>query len=237
MYTVCTPELIKLLANNFNCTVTIHRWFNSVKEQIDFGKQCGMIFDWPGCFVSVGNLAKWKDWIDELNLYRNEHVLNFSILVDMANGDTTSCVDTVEYIRKTFDKDVNIMAGNVATRSGYARLQEAGANFIRVGVGGSCFTSDMCVNIKNEIKKISEIKNGDLVYTHTGELKKVIALITYYSEEEIIKINDIKCTKNHEFYVINKEDESLVNENNIHQHAKWVSADKLNKNHLLIELE
>ena len=51
-----------------------------------------------------------------------------------------------------------------------------------------------------------------------------------------MKINNIKCTPNHEFYVINKKDKDLISENNLNDFAYWVSADELDKNlHLLIK--
>ena len=60
----------------------------------------------------------------------------------------------------------------------------------------------------------------------------------FHKNEEIISINGIECTKNHEFYVIEKKDAHLVNDNNIHEYAKWVEADSLDKErYLLIELE
>ena len=43
-------------------------------------------------------------------------------------------------------------------------------------------------------------------------------------------------TKNHEFYVIEKQYENLVNDENISHYAKWISAIDLDLNkHLLIQ--
>jgi IMP dehydrogenase/GMP reductase len=138
---VVTVDLLKLMVNKFNMPVTVHRWFDTVEDQIEFIKSCGsLVFDNPAFFVAVGAVAKWKDWIDKLNKFRDDQYF-FGILVDVANGDTKSCVDTVEYVKKTFDKSTNIMAGNVATKSGFTRLELAGANFIRVGVGGGSICS------------------------------------------------------------------------------------------------
>lgn len=57
------------------------------------------------------------------------------LLVDTANGHGNYAVDAVKRLREKFD-DLHIMAGNVATADGFARLSAAGADSVRVGVGG-----------------------------------------------------------------------------------------------------
>ena len=145
MDTVCSPKLLKMLHNDFNMPVTIHRWFNNVNEQIKFIIDCDFNFIWnnqENIFISVGNVSKWKEWIDKLieeTTSQGVALMNCSYLVDVANGDTKSAVDTVKYIRSKCNS--LIMAGNVATRSGFSRLQDVGANFIRVGIGGGSICS------------------------------------------------------------------------------------------------
>jgi IMP dehydrogenase len=58
------------------------------------------------------------------------------ILVDTANGHSKYAIDAVATIRKSLGQRIHIMAGNVATYDGFARLQDAGADSIRVGIGG-----------------------------------------------------------------------------------------------------
>jgi len=136
MDTVCSTNLLSCLSRMALAT-TVHRLFNTVKDQIDFLVTIGGTS--PSCFVAVGNIDKWERWIDTLLAWREETGRLFGILVDVANGDTKSTVKTVEYLRKI--GNLNIMAGNVATKSGFSRLQDAGANFIRVGLGGSSICS------------------------------------------------------------------------------------------------
>jgi IMP dehydrogenase len=57
------------------------------------------------------------------------------LLVDTANGHGKYAIDAVEALRDRFD-DVHIMAGNVATADGFARLAAVGADSVRVGIGG-----------------------------------------------------------------------------------------------------
>lgn len=108
---------------------------------------------------------------------------------------------------------------------------------IRIGIGGGCFTPNMLVHTKNGYKRICDIKINDYVYTHTGKLQKVIDIINYNNNENIIEINGIECTENHEFYVVHKNNINKINENNIHEYAQWIKANELTDEYQLIELE
>jgi len=59
-----------------------------------------------------------------------------AILVDVANGHSEYAINAVKELRQVFGNQVHIMAGNVATWEGFARLADAGADSIRVGIGG-----------------------------------------------------------------------------------------------------
>jgi IMP dehydrogenase len=174
-------------------------------------------------------------------LERTEKLLNAGVnvlCVDVAHGDHISVKNAIAAIRAKFGYKIHIMAGNVATKEAFERLSDWGADSIRVGVGGGCFIPDTLVRTESGLKKIQEILIGDSVFTHDGSLQTVIDTMKFYKNEEIISINGIECTKNHEFYVIEKKDAHLVNDNNIHEYAKWVEADSLDKErYLLIELE
>lgn len=58
-----------------------------------------------------------------------------TLLIDTANGHGTYAVKAVAQLRSAF-KDAHIMSGNVATKDGFLRLAEAGADSVRVGIGG-----------------------------------------------------------------------------------------------------
>jgi IMP dehydrogenase len=58
------------------------------------------------------------------------------ILIDIANGHSNHAISAVKSLREELGDDVHIMAGNVATWDGFARLADAGADSIRVGIGG-----------------------------------------------------------------------------------------------------
>ena len=136
--------------------ITIHRYFQKEEDQISFfsdviatawktyGEEI-LKLNGKNIFVSIGSVSKWKDSIDMLLDYRHTSGMKFGICLDMAAGSCSSALNTVEYCRKKF-KDMNIMAGNVATKSGYSLLESAGANLIRVGVSGGsiCATEVRC---------------------------------------------------------------------------------------------
>lgn len=158
------------------------------------------------------------------------------ICIDVAHGHHILVKEAIEWIKSNYN--IHVMAGNVATWQGYKELSEWGADSVRIGVGGGCFISGTLVNTSNGLKPIEDIIIGDLVYTHDGSLQEVYDLFKFKNEKDIIAVNDIKCTKNHEFYVLDKKYENIVNEDNIHDYAVWIEADALDiENHLLIELE
>lgn len=57
-------------------------------------------------------------------------------LVDTANGHSQYAIAAVENLRAAYGDDIHIMSGNVATADGFMRLAEAGADSVRVGIGG-----------------------------------------------------------------------------------------------------
>jgi IMP dehydrogenase len=63
------------------------------------------------------------------------------LVLDIAHGHATHCIEMVKRLRRELD-NVQIVAGNVATREGARELAEAGADAIKVGIGpGSICTT------------------------------------------------------------------------------------------------
>lgn len=159
------------------------------------------------------------------------------LCVDVAHGHLNMVGGFIKTLKAWIPKDVHVMAGNIATPEGAKFLEDAGADSLRVSVGSGCFTPDMKVNTENGLKDICDVNIGDKVYTHTGELKEVIGGLSYHTKEHLYKINDIECTKNHEFYVVHKDDVDKLTDENVKEYAKWIPAEKLDKdNHLLVSL-
>lgn len=58
------------------------------------------------------------------------------VSIDVANGHSVYMEKMLSWVKEIVGDKVNIMAGNVATGLGYAFLASAGADAVRVGIGG-----------------------------------------------------------------------------------------------------
>jgi IMP dehydrogenase len=66
------------------------------------------------------------------------------LCIDSSEGFSQWQANTIGYIRKTYGDDVKVGAGNVVDRDGFRFLADAGADFIKVGIGGGsiCITRE-----------------------------------------------------------------------------------------------
>lgn len=66
------------------------------------------------------------------------------LCIDSSEGYSCWQKKTLEYIRKNYGDTVKVGAGNVVDRDGFMFLAEAGADFIKVGIGGGsiCITRE-----------------------------------------------------------------------------------------------
>ena len=66
------------------------------------------------------------------------------VCIDSSDGFSVWQKETLEYIKATFGNSVKVGAGNVVDKEGFLYLAEAGADFIKVGVGGGsiCITRE-----------------------------------------------------------------------------------------------
>lgn len=157
-------------------------------------------------------------------------------LIDMANGHVARLYEAVRKAKGVYDDHIEIMVGNIANPETYRVCVESQVDYVRCSIGTGCFTEDAIIKTDNGGKKISDIKVGDKVLTHKNKYEEVIDTISYKTTNKLMKINGTKCTANHKFYVINKEDKEMA-KNNIERYAFWVEAEKLDKTkHLLIKL-
>jgi IMP dehydrogenase len=64
--------------------------------------------------------------------------------IDSSDGFSVYQKETIEYIKTSFGEQVKVGAGNVVDRDGFLYLAEAGADFVKVGVGGGsiCITRE-----------------------------------------------------------------------------------------------
>lgn len=174
---------------------------------------------------------------DKNKTWKTELQWPIKICIDLANGHMKKLLDLVKDIKRIHGDKIVIMTGNIANPQTYRDYEEAGVDYCRVGIGGGCFTGDMMVETSDGLKQIKDIKIGDKVKTHTNSFKEVEDVLIFDNDKKMYDIDGIKCTENHEFYVINSEDEDKVTEENIEKYAYWVQAKDLDKEkHRLIEL-
>ena len=145
----------------------VHRYFKNSITQIEASCDNNNYQ-----FFAVGSIIK-KSNIEWINNLINYGITNFCI--DMAHGDSKGCVDTIKYIKENNPNSI-IMAGNIATRSGFARLEEAGADMIRCGVGSgqSCSTRNQTgfgVPLLSCIEDCYKVKDRALIIADGGMSK------------------------------------------------------------------
>lgn len=215
----------------------IHR-FMSVSEQIDNIRSILRAEESEGREIpKVAAVGLGRDEVARFKELWSSVPLD-AVLVDVANGHSSYMKDGLSKI-KDIAPGIRIIAGNVATGEGFYYLGTTGmVDAVRVGIGSGCFIPGSMVMTKDGYKPIESISIGDFVLTHTGSWKEVINTMIFEKDEEILTINNISCTKNHEFYVVNKLDANIITEDNISSYAFWIEAEHLSEEeHLLIELD
>ncbi|UVV93158.1 IMP dehydrogenase [Leuconostoc mesenteroides] len=94
-----------------------------------------------------------------------------AIVLDSAHGHSEGVLRKVSEVRSTFP-NLNIIAGNIATREGAAALYDAGADVVKIGIGpGSICTTRVVAGIG--VPQVSAIRDGALEAAARG--KKIIA--------------------------------------------------------------
>ena len=186
---ISSPELIDLFVRN-NLLATLHRYFNSGKEQYMYLLE-GLDFIYrndpdklskidniiQNTWFSVGSCFKYDSWI---NYLYSQGIRKF--LIDMAHGDSQVCIDTIKYIKDL--KDTEIIAGNVATKAGFIRLQKAGAKGIRCGIGGGsiCATrinSAFGVPTLTSVMDCAKVKDPEVFLIADGGIKNAGDIVKY----------------------------------------------------------
>jgi GMP reductase len=226
----CSFELAKSLADN-KMVSCLHK-YHSVDLLVDFFNDNPHLVDYV--WISIG--YKKSDFDNLLSFYEKTKIQP-NICIDVPNGHMDVFIKYCKKIREHFPESI-IIAGNVTnTSSTQELLIYGGVDIVKVGVGGGCFIAGTQVLTKEGYKNIEFIKSGDIVITHTGELHKVTYTKSSIYTDTIININNIYCTPSHQFYVVKKEDQFIVNEHNLEKYAQWIPAADLSEDYLLIKYQ
>ncbi len=139
MDTVCEKDMAIAIAESGGIGI-IHR-FMSVKNQIKMVEQ---VFSHKNLGLPVG-AALSTNFIEE-HVDKLIKAGASMLLIDTANGHSKVAIDAVARLKNLVEDSVHIMAGNVATVEGYIALDSAGADSIRVGIGGGSMCTTRIVS-------------------------------------------------------------------------------------------
>ena len=94
------------------------------------------------------------------------------IVVDVANGYLEKVAETVRYIKNNYDIDV--IAGNVATKEGVVNLANAGADAVKIGIGpgGACLTRSVAGVGYPQLSAIMDCSNAGVPIIADGGIRK-----------------------------------------------------------------
>ena len=93
------------------------------------------------------------------------------LCIDSSEGFTEWQKRTIAYIRENYGDTVKVGAGNVVDREGFRFLAEAGADFIKIGIGGGsiCITRETKGIGRGQATAVIEVaKARDEYYEETG---------------------------------------------------------------------
>lgn len=94
------------------------------------------------------------------------------LCIDSSDGFSEWQAETVKWIKETYNGEVKVGAGNVVDKDGFNYLVEAGADFIKVGIGGGsiCITREQKGIGRGQATAVQEVaKARDEFYEKTGE--------------------------------------------------------------------
>ena len=139
MDTVCEKDMAIAIAESGGIGI-IHR-FMSAKNQIRMVKE---VSDHNNLGLPVG-AALSSTFIEE-HVYKLIEAGASVLLIDTANGHSKMAIDAVIRLKNIVGDSVHIMAGNVSTAEGFMALDTAGADSVRVGIGGGSMCTTRIVS-------------------------------------------------------------------------------------------
>ncbi len=93
------------------------------------------------------------------------------LCIDSSDGYSEWQNDTIRFIKEEYDGEVKVGAGNVVDKEGFLYLVEAGADFVKVGIGGGaiCITREQKGIGRGQATALIEVTQArDEYYNETG---------------------------------------------------------------------
>ena len=94
------------------------------------------------------------------------------LCVDSSDGFSEWQRDVIRYVKESFDGSVRVGAGNVVDAEGFRYLAEAGADFVKVGLGGGsiCITREQKGIGRGQASAVMDVAaERDRLFEETGE--------------------------------------------------------------------
>lgn len=174
MSSVIGPELAKILRDSG--TIPIFHRFASIEEQARF-------LQIP-CYLSCGiGSQALLDMQKIVNMGGPENLKG--IVVDVAQGHDYRAYQMIGDLKRTFN--CSVIAGNICTEQGYIDLVHAGADAVKVGIGGgaACITRivtgfgvpnlQALLNIRPAVFKYKVPMIADGGIRNSGDIVKALA--------------------------------------------------------------
>jgi IMP dehydrogenase len=139
MDTVCEKDMAIAIAESGGIGI-IHR-FMSAKSQI---KMVEEVHSYNNLGLAVG--AALSSTFVEEHVHKLISAGASMLLIDTANGHSKMAIDATIRLKNLVGDNIHIMAGNVSTVEGYAALDIAGADSVRVGIGGGSMCTTRIVS-------------------------------------------------------------------------------------------
>jgi len=136
-----TESTMALAMNDAGGLGIIHR-YNSIEEQVGQVKKIKKILGgWASeksffLAAAVGMTGNYRERASELISYGAK-----VICIDVAHGHHILMKKAIQTLKKDYENDIHIMAGNVATLRGFNDLADWGADSIRCNIGGGSICS------------------------------------------------------------------------------------------------
>ena len=126
-----SEHLMVSTINNMGGLGIIHRYMEQSKQI----QELKITMELSKNPIGIGMAISSKDAFDEVyikNILSNGCTL---VCIDTANGHSEAPINAVKELKSKYP-ELRVMVGNVATKEGYKALASAGADMIRVGIGG-----------------------------------------------------------------------------------------------------
>ena len=155
------------------------------------------------------------------------------VLIDIANGSMQEEIDLGHELKKKFKDSIVLMGGNIGNPQTYLLYDQAGFDFLRIGIGSGqgCLDGNTKILMADGSEKpIKDLIVGDSIMSPVG-IRSVEDIVKNTSEE-LITINDkLTLTPNHRVFVVNKD---TVTDENILSLGYYIDAEELDQDkHLL----